>query len=365
MDNFDPSKAEIGFWNRKPWNGNVKRPEELNSRPTWEMDPEDYEFEKEADDTTFTPADTAMPSFPDPVPGEVENTSSRTDDVDTDLNTHGVHEAKDPKRSDILRAKIRNMRAQVINKEKKVLQEAVKQQDAEYKARQESPTEIDINRREIETGWPSFRKSSESVLVELSNDDINPIRLMLILDTQWGPEWKEWEPETIIQTARQDGTDIERINLDKIMAIKVLVNTDDFWEDPRVFEKVCLAFSGRMVDWGQIQEPRIHEIASTVALVERYIKELAFTDDVATYVAAAAVRDGFILLPPVLSFASGEFSLELAMNIGDDVLKMQKELRRALDEEDESILSTTDAVQYMRLMRCQYHVQDMIDSARA
>jgi hypothetical protein len=189
---------------------------------------------------------------------------------------------------------------------------------------------------------------------------------MLILDSRWDDEWYDWEIETINQTAKMESDiEISRVNQDKIMALKILKNTDLFFEEHRVFEKVCMSFSGRQVDWGHVQEPKTHEIAACIGLVERYIKESAFSDEVAAYVAASAVRDGFVMLPSVLSFAEFPFSKQLAANIGDDIIGKQQRLMNALDSEDSGMLEPEDAVQYMRIIKCQYHLQDKIDEVRS
>lgn len=346
MNEFDPSRAQAGVWNRTKWNGQIKHPELLDEKPTWK-------YAEEAQ----LPPDPAVPQFPEPKPGG-HDPSDNDREVDTDLN---VHSAPNPK-SDKVRGLIKQLRANVINKEKDLLQKKVEQQNKEYKDWQEQGSDIEESRKGENSGVPNMRKGASSPLEELANQEANPIRLMLILDTDWGPQWKEWEAETIVGTAE---VDIARVNMDKLMAIKNLVNTDEFWKDPMVFSKVCLAFAGRIVDWGHVQEPRLHEIASCVSLVERYIKEQDFSGDVAAFVAASAIRDGYMILPPVLSFADGPFSVELAMNVGDEVVEKQKSLMRALETEDAEILNTEDAVQYMRLLRCQYHTQDMIDKARA
>lgn len=298
--------------------------------------------------------------------------SSRYGAIDSDMNVHGAHETPKPSIKDLVKARLTSLRAEVTNKEEEMLKKRVERQESMFEENQSMSTDISVNRKGMvtEEGQPfseptSMSKHAGSLISLLEDEDLNPVKLMLILDSAWGSEWYGWEIETINQTAEMDGFDIARINQDKIMALKVLKNSNHFFDDPRVFEKVCLSFAGKQVDWGHIQEPLVHEIAACVALVERYVKEAPFSDDVAAYVAGAAIRDGYVLLPATLSFAEIPFSLELASNLGDEAIERQENLMSALDSEDYSIFESSDAVQYMRLIKCQYHVQDKIDEAKA
>lgn len=377
---FDPTRAELGVWSRTKYGHSPKRMDEytgfnddINFDP-YNYEPEQDDMQKGAAQATdlFDVPDDGRPNFPEPKPGGVYTEPGF--DAETDLEVHGSHEEHKttltPSTKDLIRSRIRNLRKANSDQksEKKVLEEAVEEQDQKFKLNQEAPTDVKVDRRNQDPRGFSLMGKRASVGV-LSDDDVNPITLMLHLDEMWSEEeeeedWRQWEPETIIETAKAEGFDISRANMDKIMALKVLSKNDEFFEDPRVFEKVCMAFSGRIVDWGNIQHPRVHEICGCIALVERYIKERQYSDDVAAYVAATAVRDGFIMLPPILNFASYPFLQELVINMGDAALEKQEKLRLALEEQDASILNSEEAVQYMRVLRTQYHVSEVIDGVR-
>jgi len=254
---------------------------------------------------------------------------------------------------------------QIMHNAKEEVQAQEEKQNKEYESFQGTPTDIGVKRRETDSSRSGggLVKASSAKLSLLASDDANPIKIMLLLDGEWGDDWHDWEPETITQTIEADGIEVAKVNLDKIMALKVLIKTDEFWKSPRVFEKVCLAFAGRMVDWGHIQEPRVHDLAACVAVIERYISEKEWSDNVQTYVAGVAVRDGYVMLPPVLSFAQIPFYNELVFAMGDEVLSVQDQLMSAMKEEDE--IPQDHVVQYMRLLRCQYHTQEFIDQAKA
>lgn len=197
---------------------------------------------------------------------------------------------------------------------------------------------------------------------ELADDDINPIRLQMLLEQIWGEEWLDWEPETIIETAKKESVPLSISNMNKLFAIRNLLKTNQFFDDPRSFEKVSLAFAGRYVDWGITQKPRVHEMAAAVALVSRYLKEHPYSNEVLTYIAGVAVDEGFVFLPSDLMIAQEPFVIELLSVGGEDAAEMQNNIRMIMDGE----ISPADApaeysVQYIRLLKCQNYVQAVLN----
>jgi len=381
MREFDPSRAQIGaiaYLSGKEGVvdpslfSNSKRNHVVNDGSyadhhvaSYEHDDEDYTLSKEA--RSLPPrSHVEQPDFSGFDGDDSIESGPSIKEVPVGLNQRSFDGKDDMSLKEFVRARLSSLRAEVQNKEKAFLARQIDNQKSRYEQSLTIPTDTSIDRNLILQENPSVFKSAENALAILADDDANPVVIMLILSRSWGDEWYDWEIETIIQTARMDaGVEISRLNQDKVMALKVLKNTDRFFKDPRVFEKVCTALSGKQVDWGHIQEPCTHEIAACVGLVERYIKEDSFSDDVAAYVAAAAVRDGFILLPSVLSFAEYPFSSQLASNIGDEAIDKQQRLMDALEGDDPEGLTPDDVVQYMRLLRCQYHMQEMIDEVRS
>ena len=387
---FDPSKAEVGPFARNQYveshrpagNANLRGGNFASSSSSSGggdesgyssvISPESEEEEELTKEATIPePGNAEMPSSIKP--GDLDKVRSTIEDVDPDLNPGGVDRMPDPSTRDMIRARLENMTLEFKDSEKDFLEREVDRQNDRRETHKSMPTDIEIERDNLsETmsgggfndGRVSKLSSGSQFHTLLANPESNPVRLMLVLDNEWGEEWYDWEIETINQTAEMDNAEIHRVNEDKIMAIKILKNTDEFFDEPRVFEKVCTAFSGRQVDWGHVQEPRTHEICACIALINRYVKEEPFSDDVKAYVAAAALRDGYILLPSTIKFASGPFSKELVSKIGDDAIEKQRKLNQALEEEDPDIFDSEDAVQYMRLIKCQYHAQEKVDEVR-
>lgn len=381
---FDPSKAELGPLARNSYVNGDTPAGKVNFRGNnfvsssssgGSQDSSGYHsvISPEAEDDEPLEKDASEVERPAPIqPGDLD-TPSRNQELDTDLNTHGMSDVPDPDTREMIRARLENLSMEFEDEEEGVLRRGVEDQEARRETFKSEPSDVSVDRDNLSEnrsggGFQDSRMnklSSGSMMAEVLDDpDSNPIRLMLVLDDEWGEDWYDWEIETINQTAEADGADIHRVNEDKIMAIKILKNTEDFFDEPRVFEKVCTAFSGKQVDWGHIQEPRTHEICACIELITRYVKEEAFGDDIKAYVAAAALRDGYVLLPAVLRFASQPFSKELVSKIGDEAIEKQRKLREALDKEDPTVFDSEDSVQYIRLIKCQYHAQEKLDEVR-
>lgn len=196
----------------------------------------------------------------------------------------------------------------------------------------------------------------------LSDDSINPVKLLKFITDKWTDDWIDWEPETILQTSDKENLNISRVNQDKVMALKVLIKTTEFFDSWRVFEKVCMAFSNHIVHWGHPQPVRIHEMAAVVALVTKHFISTDFSPDVKNYIAASATRDGFLMLPRELSFADFEFSKALLENGGDEAAQAQKELMDKIKSKSDEV-SDGDGVQLLRIIRVHQHVSEYMRGA--
>lgn len=352
--------------------------------PIW-SDDDPWSSEPLGDEDFEKYAEHEIPERRDGIPGDYKPSRPVPDfgedghgaDIPTEVATRSAPNVEDLILDRVLKLQGKSNRKVMKNEEEGLLQESISRQDAQHEAFMSTPSDIQVDRKiqddysargsdyTIDSTSSALPKSASGALDILADGDANPIQIMANLNNEWGKEWVGWEPETLIEMAKREGVDIHRANQDKVMSLKVLVNTTLFWEKVRVFEKVCLAFSGRIVDWGNIQEPRTHEIAATISLVERYIGEREFSDEVEAFVSASAVRDGFIMMPPSLKFAGFTFAQRLVETMGDEAVERQSNLMRALDEQDVESLEAEDIIQYMRLIKCQQFVHSKIDEIRA
>lgn len=206
--------------------------------------------------------------------------------------------------------------------------------------------------------WPEKTASDKTIF---SDPEANPHKLYVALVDLWSDEWLDWEPETIIETADADGVILDQVNLGKIFAIRSLLKTDEFFREPRVFEKICIAFADKIVDFGVLQIPKLYEIAGAVALIEKLFRAGEYSDEVAIYTAMVAVDEGFLLLPPELNFAGAHFNIELISRLGEETITLQDNIISAMGKSD---ITESEAIQYKRLMVCSYYIKNMLQGAK-
>jgi len=130
-----------------------------------------------------------------------------------------------------------------------------------------------------------------------------PRELMLEMTNRYGIKWIDWEPETIFSSIKEDtGEYAAPVNNNKIMAIKVMMRSDQPWTSWNVFEKVAVAFNNRVPNFGFTEYLSPLEIANAVSLMND-IREMEWGDEVRVYVAAITRDHGFSYLPEPLNFA--------------------------------------------------------------
>lgn len=108
----------------------------------------------------------------------------------------------------------------------------------------------------------------------LSNPEAHPLVLEEALVKTLLTEWIVTPLEVLIQYL-QNKYDIEipRVNIDKIGALKVLHNTDLFWDHWHIFEKVGNAFNNKIVQFNLLQLLSPPALAHTIKTANAIRKE--------------------------------------------------------------------------------------------
>lgn len=333
----------------------------------------DKEARRVSEPEPATPPEGFRPLRPTPDLGKRKDNGPS--DIETDLDVHGAEEGIEDRRDDIKR-RIEGLKAEQSEpSHQEVVEQEVKERKEDHEEFMSEPTDVKVDRGAYDDAYSrassypidsytgAMPKSGESDLVSsLQNDHINPIRLMQVAGQLWDDDWIDWEPETILdEVERIGGFELPDENKDKIMALKVLLSNDLFWNQARVFENVVVAFNHRIVDWGHLQNPPTHDIVAAKELVDRHLRAEEFSSEVKHYTAATALRDGYVMVPPSLRFARQPFTEKLIETMGDEALARQERLNEALQSEDVSGLSEEDMIQYIRLIRCSQHKQAVLD----
>lgn len=154
--------------------------------------------------------------------------------------------------------------------------------------------------KQVIPNWEPSTWETKKVAKSLYEDpESNPVALVNDLRKRYQMDWLTWEPETLWETLEEE---IHPIIKDKIMAIRVLMDSDGFWNEWEIFEKVCAAFNSREVNFTLMEDLSVGELALGVALSRKF-KNQDFSDEVKAYIAAQAVEDGYARLPKQLDFA--------------------------------------------------------------
>lgn len=211
-------------------------------------------------------------------------------------------------------------------------------------------------------------KSASDVIEYLQRDDVHPLKLIAELEDALGPEWSDWEPETIRQTVvKEAGIEPSDDVMAKIMAVKVvLARPDRFFDDAHAFEKISVALNDQSPIMTAVEDVPVEWLSNAVAVVEKIAEPSDFSPQVSKYVAARLFDQGYVVAPPKLAFADGK----LAEMVGNDDLRRKVILAypRALNAqglESPADATTPVDVQVRRIVGNHAYVLDRIEEGRA
>jgi len=201
--------------------------------------------------------------------------------------------------------------------------------------------ELELEKESAYNGLPLFTSESSS-----------PSKLGDALAGRYGTSWLEWSPDTLRVTIEKDfRTEIHPVNWEKILAVQVLLLTDDFWEEWQAFAPICKALNNQVPDFAAAGECSPGEMAWAVEEAGR-IREHPFGDEVALFVRANCMNHGFLVYPEQLSFAQGELT------------DQEKELKKSWEEKSKmaqmpALDESVEGVQLARLAAVQAYVKSM------
>lgn len=113
-----------------------------------------------------------------------------------------------------------------------------------------------------------------------------------------GTAWLKWEPEVIWDEIEEEiGKDIPRINKEKIMALKLCINTTVPWEDWHPFTICVLAFNNVPFDADLGQEVSPSHLAYGVRVMKELQPDHEFKRDVEFIIASNLISTGIAWLP--------------------------------------------------------------------
>lgn len=134
-------------------------------------------------------------------------------------------------------------------------------------------------------------------------EQADPVTLSVMLIKNFQGKWAEWEPETLWSEIKT------RLHFDpsedlrgRIMAIRVIVNTERFHSGWEVFEKITITLNNRKPFFGAMQHVSPEEIARSVTWAEK-LQKRDFSAEVLAFIAAVCFDEGLYYLPTPLALA--------------------------------------------------------------
>lgn len=298
--------------------------------------------------TTFDPT----PGLVQPTPGAIDSQASPSD---TSPVLRGAQQDHYSERSIAQAQALKDEGHVVEGRDQFVVsnQGTTLKQSIESAKEDDSISTSSVGVKEVKSRFTK-EAAAPDALAELGDPNIHPMRAMLRLDHAFGShEWSSWEWETIELELSRVGVKVPPSNVDAIMAIKTLRNSDAFWTRYRAFLAVVVALGNRQVDFSTWNDVNIADIASAVDLVSFYVRTMEFSDEIKAYIAGVAIDNGFVVLPEQLSFAQEPFMRELERRLGREAATWQLRVRSALNAKSEELdgLGADVLAQVARLLR--------------
>lgn len=164
-----------------------------------------------------------------------------------------------------------------------------------------------------------------------------------VLSKMLGGNWPTWEPETVwADIFDETGVEVSDEVRDKISALRLVLTTDNFWEEFTVFENVILAFNDRYVDPDYLQVCLPQELAYGMT-VAGSVKVKPFDSDITNYIRACCTQDGLMVYPNIFAFAEPRYENPVLSELVQNVRKVWDlerfaQLRVPSGEEDDPVV---------------------------
>jgi len=136
--------------------------------------------------------------------------------------------------------------------------------------------------------------------------DAHPIALTLSLSNRYGKEWVNWEPETLWITLARAGIQPSAHTRAKIQAVRTMLGSTWFFDRWEVFQLCCQAVNNNLPNFEICRPATVPQLFHAVWAAEQICPKTEYSDEVRRWIAACALSEGVVYLPPPLDFAQKE-----------------------------------------------------------
>lgn len=132
--------------------------------------------------------------------------------------------------------------------------------------------------------------------------DTHPVVLDLVLFQHYGPQFLEWEAQTLKRIIPEDfhSSSLSELNLAKIQAVKVIHLVDTYWEDWEVFLWCTMALNGVFPDFSMMQSPTAAQCLVSVDTANHLRDDMPWSAEVQSFIDVSFRHDGlYVRVDPV------------------------------------------------------------------
>lgn len=184
----------------------------------------------------------------------------------------------------------------------------------------------------------------KAIKLLLETESTYATALALIAFDEYGSEWLEWHPSTLMMELNEDfNANTSRTNLDKLMAVNVLLTTDAFFNSLPSFIEICNVFADNDYDPETFDPATADEIAW--ALTEIYLLDPPeqnedLSQEIKAYIREAVADQGLLHPPDILKLAMVDNAPDPSAEFSDDPEMYQAiwELQKSKTSEIENMI---------------------------
>jgi len=178
--------------------------------------------------------------------------------------------------------------------------------------------------------------------VMLNTEHAHPVPTEVLLLDAFGPEFWEWEVETLrIELQQTFRASPPQHNMDCIQALRTIHISNAWFHDWMLFEKVVAALNNEPVSFQNGQKPTLGQLMAAVDAINA-IRPVDFSQEISLYTAAVILDDGAYPVPEVLSFCKDYVTPTEPNDNANDDEEYRKERHALMQRQLKDVLRWTD-----------------------
>lgn len=183
---------------------------------------------------------------------------------------------------------------EVVEERIRVTEDNLAEDDPDLVTAEEETVEYEDDRHRTDVE-PAPRMPTTINLFQ--HPDAHPFVLDLALLRRYGPEWLQWEPETLEDVILRDfkTKTLSDVNLEKLQGIRTLHMQDTFWQEWQIFMPTALALNGVPADFEVMQFVTVPQAMIAVDIANRIREDVKWSVEMETFLSVLHLHEGFFV----------------------------------------------------------------------